>query len=139
MKNIKPYPTEEEQPPIKTLNEVDFSATYSYADYMRFEFEERLEIIKGYIFKMGPAPSRIHQKISGRIYAPIYNALNGHKCEVYAAPFDVRLAKKTRDDKEVFTVVQPDIAVICDQTKLDVLVLRISLSKFYRLATIKKN
>jgi len=119
MKNIKPYPTEEEQPPIKTLNEVDFSATYSYADYMRFEFEERLELIKGYIFKMSPAPSRIHQKISGRIYVPIYNALNGHKCEVYSAPFDVRLAKKTQEDKEVFTVVQPDIVVVCDQTKLD--------------------
>jgi len=119
MKNIKPYPTEEEQSPIKTLNEVDFSATYSYADYMRFEFEERLELIKGYIFKMSPAPSRIHQKISGRIYVSIYNALNGHKCEVYSAPFDVRLAKKTQDDKEVFTVVQPDIVVICDQTKLD--------------------
>ncbi|WP_051691929.1 Uma2 family endonuclease, partial [Pedobacter borealis] len=119
MKNIKPYPTEEEQPPIKTLNEVDFSAVYSYADYMRFEFEERLEIIKGYIFKMSPAPSRIHQKISGRIYVPIYNALNGHKCEVYSAPFDVRLAKKTQDDKEVFTVVQPDIVVVCDPSKLD--------------------
>jgi len=119
MKNIKPYPDEEELPPIKTLNEVDFSTTYSYADYMRFEFEERLEIIKGYIFKMSPAPSRVHQKISGRIYVPIYNALNRHKCEVYAAPFDVRLAKKTQDDKEVFTVVQPDIVVVCDQTKLD--------------------
>lgn len=119
MKNIKSYPTEEGQPPFKTLNEVDFSATYSYADYMRFEFEERLELIKGYIFKMRPAPSRIHQKISGRIYVPIYNALNGHKCEVYSAPFDVRLAKKSVDDKEVFTVVQPDIVVVCDQAKLD--------------------
>jgi Uma2 family endonuclease len=119
MSNTKPYPTEEELPAIKTLNEVDFSASYSYADYMRFEFDERLEIIKGYLFKMSPAPSRIHQKISGRIYVPIYNALNGYKCEVYTAPFDVRLAKKSQDDKEVFTVVQPDIVVVCDQTKLD--------------------
>jgi hypothetical protein len=55
MKNIKLYPTEDELPPIKTLNEVDFSAVYSYADYMRFEFEERLELIKGYIFEMSPA------------------------------------------------------------------------------------
>jgi Uma2 family endonuclease len=119
MKNIKPYPTEDELPPIKTLNEVDFSATYTYADYMRFEFEDRLEIIKGYLFKMSPAPSRIHQKLSGRIYVPIYNALNGHKCEAYTAPFDVRLAKKVEDDKDVFTVVQPDIVVVCDQNKLD--------------------
>lgn len=119
MKNIKPYPTEEEQPPIKTLNEVDFSATYSYADYMRFEFEERLELIKGYIFKMSPAPSRIHQGILANIFVPIYNILKGKPCHVYCAPFDVRLAKKSVDDKEVFTVVQPDIAVICDQSKLD--------------------
>ncbi|MFF5380518.1 Uma2 family endonuclease [Pedobacter suwonensis] len=119
MKNIKSYPTEDELPPVKTLNEIDFSATYSYADYMRFEFEERLEIIKGYIFEMSPAPSRMHQKISGRIFNPIYNALNGHRCEVYSAPFDVRLAKKAQADREVFTVVQPDIVVICDPTKLD--------------------
>ncbi|WP_293303731.1 Uma2 family endonuclease [Pedobacter sp. UBA5917] len=119
MKNMKPYPTEDELPPIKTVNEVDFSAYYSYADYMRFEFEERLEIIKGRIFKMSPAPSRIHQKILGRIHNPIYNILKGHNCEVYMAPFDVRLAKKSKNDKEVFTVVQPDIVVVCDQDKLD--------------------
>ncbi|WP_025143918.1 Uma2 family endonuclease [Pedobacter jeongneungensis] len=119
MKNIRPYPTEDELPPIKTLNEVDFSADYSYADYMRFEFEERLEIIKGRIFQMSPAPSRIHQKILGRIHNHIYNVLKGHKCEVYMAPFDVRLAKKTQTDKEIFTVVQPDLVVVCDQNKLD--------------------
>jgi Uma2 family endonuclease len=119
MKNIKPYPTENELPPIKTLNEVDFSAVYSYADYLRFEFEERLEIIKGHLFKMSPAPSRIHQGISANIFGPIYNALKGKSCRVYSAPFDVRLAKKSVNDKEVFTVVQPDIVVVCDPTKLD--------------------
>ncbi|KQM77093.1 restriction endonuclease [Pedobacter sp. Leaf216] len=119
MKNLKPYPTEEELPPVKTVNEVDFSAQHSYADYMRFEFKDRLEIIKGYLFKMSSAPSRIHQKLSGRIYVSIYNALNGCKCEVYSAPFDVRLANRSLNDKEVFTVVQPDIVVVCDQSKLD--------------------
>jgi Uma2 family endonuclease len=119
MKNIKPYPTEEELPAIKTLNEVDFSALYSYADYMRFAFDERLEIIKGHLFKMSPAPSRLHQGILTNIFGPIYNTLKGKQCNVYTAPFDVRLAKKTQDDKEVFTVVQPDIVVVCDQTKLD--------------------
>ncbi|KIA91593.1 restriction endonuclease [Pedobacter kyungheensis] len=104
---------------MQTVNEVDFSAYYSYADYMRFEFEERLEIIKGRIFSMSPGPNRIHQKISGQIFGPIYNVLKGHQCEVYSAPFDVRLAKKTQADKEVFTVVQPDIVVVCDQSKLD--------------------
>ncbi|GAA4201208.1 Uma2 family endonuclease [Pedobacter jeongneungensis] len=119
MKNIKPYPTEDELPPIKTVNEVDFSAKYSYADYLRFEFEERLEIIKGYIFRMSPAPSRIHQGVLTNIFGPIYNILKGKPCHVYTAPFDVRLAKKTQKDKEIFTVVQPDLVVICDQSKLD--------------------
>ena len=116
---MKPYPTEDELPPFKTLNEVDFSAAYSYADYMRFEFEERLEIIKGHLFKMSPAPSRIHQGISANIFVPIYNILKGKPCRVYSAPFDVRLAKKTQDDRDVLTVVQPDIIVVCDPTKLD--------------------
>jgi len=119
MKNTKPYPTEEKLPLIETVNEIDFSANYSYADYMRFAFDERLEIIKGHLFRMSPAPSRIHQEILTNIFGPIYNILNGKQCRVYTAPFDVRLAKKTQDDKEVFTVVQPDIVVICDPNKLD--------------------
>jgi len=120
MKDTKPYPTEEELPLIETLNDIDFSASYTYADYMRFAFDERLEIIKGHLFKMSPAPSRMHQKILGRIYNTIYNKLNGGcGCEVYTAPFDVRLAKKTHNDAAIFTVVQPDIVVICDQNKLD--------------------
>jgi len=119
MKNTRPYPTEEELPLIETVNEIDFSANYSYADYMRFAFDERLEIIKGQLFRMSPAPSRIHQEILTNIFGPIYNILNGKQCRVYTAPFDVRLAKKTQDDKEVFTVVQPDIVVICDPNKLD--------------------
>jgi len=119
MKHTKQYPTEEELPLIETLNDIDFSASYTYADYMRFAFEERLEIIKGRLFQMSPAPSRIHQEILTNIFGPIYNILKGKPCRVYTAPFDVRLAKKTQDDKGIFTVVQPDIVVVCDQNKLD--------------------
>jgi len=94
MKHTKQYPTEEELPIIETLNDIDFSASYTYADYMRFAFEERLEIIKGHLFQMSPAPSRIHQEILTNIFGPIYNILKGKPCRVYTAPFDVRLAKK---------------------------------------------
>ncbi len=119
MKNITSYPADEKLPPIKTVEEINFSGVYSYADYMRFEFDERLELIKGQIFRMSPAPSKIHQRILTNILGPIYDTLKGKQCQVYPAPFDVRLAKKTQDDKEVFTVVQPDIVVICDKDKLD--------------------
>ncbi|QNN40285.1 Uma2 family endonuclease [Pedobacter roseus] len=119
MKNIKPYSTEDKLPPVKTVNEIDFSAIYSYADYMRFEFEERLEIIKGRVFRMSPAPSHIQQGVLTNIFGLIYNTLQGKSCRVYSAPFDVRLAKKNQIDKEIYTVIQPDLVVICDQSKLD--------------------
>ncbi len=118
MRKPKKYTTEEDQPLPSTVNEIDYSATYSYADYMRFKFEDRLEIIKGKIFLMG-APFRIHQKIFGNMFYQFYKFLEGHKCEVYGAPFDVRLPKNSKKDKDIFTVVQPDIVVVCDPAKLD--------------------
>ena len=119
MSNPKPYPAEEELPSYSSVNDIDFSATYSYADYMRFTFEERMELIKGRLYQMNPAPSRYHQKSFGSIHNSLYNFLEGHKCEVYGAPFDVRLPRKSKEDKDIFTVIQPDVVVVCDPEKLD--------------------
>jgi Uma2 family endonuclease len=99
--------------------DIDLSQEYSYADYLQWTFEERLELIKGKIFKMSPAPSRIHQKLSWEIARELADYLKGKTCEAYTAPFDVRLPRKSKDDKDVMTVVQPDICVICDPSKLD--------------------
>ena len=43
------------------------------------------------------------------------NFLKGKPCQIFAAPFDVRLNADTYDD----TVVQPDLLVVCDPSKLD--------------------
>jgi Uma2 family endonuclease len=104
-----------------TIDQLDLTGTYTYADYLQWTFEERLEIIKGKIFKMSPAPARLHQKISFKISNKIYNYLEGKSCEAYTAPFDVRLTPLKRNAKaeQVYTVVQPDISVICDLEKLD--------------------
>jgi len=99
--------------------DLDFSKEYSYADYLKWTFDERLEIIKGRLFKMSPAPSRIHQKLSWEIARELADYLKGKSCEAYSAPFDVRLPRKSKDDKQIITVVQPDICVICDAAKLD--------------------
>jgi Uma2 family endonuclease len=101
------------------LADLDLSQEYSYADYLQWKFEERLEIIKGKIFKMSPAPSRIHQKLSGEIFRELSTFLKGKPCEVYSAPFDVRLPRKSKEDRDILTVIQPDICVICDPAKLD--------------------
>lgn len=99
--------------------DLDLSREYSYADYLQWTFEERLEIIKGKLFKMSPAPSRMHQKLSGEIFVELANFLKGKSCEVYAAPFDVRLPHLSPNEKQIITVVQPDLCVICDPSKLD--------------------
>jgi Uma2 family endonuclease len=94
--------------------------TYSYADYLTWKFDEYVELIRGKISRMG-APLRAHQFASSNIFGELYVFLKNHQCHVYAAPFDVRLHnfKKSAKDKDVKTVVQPDICVVCDLSKLD--------------------
>jgi Uma2 family endonuclease len=101
------------------LTDLDLSKTYTYADYLKWTFDERVELIKGKIFKMSPAPTSIHQRLSLRINLALGNYLEGKKCEVFSAPFDVRLPRKSKDDKEIITVLQPDICVICDSSKVE--------------------
>ena len=101
------------------VEEPDSSFTYTYADYLQWKFEERLELFRGKIFKLS-APNTRHQDISRNILVPIALFLKMKPCKVFAAPFDVRLpVKNKKKDDEVITVVQPDICVICDQTKID--------------------
>lgn len=104
---------------ITSLSQLDPEGTYTYADYLMWKFEERVELLKGKIAQMS-APNRIHQRISGRLFLSLGNALAGSKCEVYSAPFDVRLTKFSKaQNKTISTVVQPDLCVICDPGKLD--------------------
>jgi Uma2 family endonuclease len=93
---------------------------YSYADYLTWQMDEMVEIIKGKVFKSAAAaPRRIHQKVSLIISNKIFNFLENKSCEVYTAPFDVRLPIKSKKNEDIFTVVQPDISVVCDSSKLD--------------------
>lgn len=88
---------------------------YTYTDYLTWEGDERYELIDGVPYMMAPAPSSTHQGISANLMIEIGTYLRGKRCKVFAAPFDVRLNADTRDD----TVVQPDISVICDPSKID--------------------
>jgi len=101
------------------LADLDLNKVYTYADYYNWKFEERVELIKGKIFKMSPAPNRVHQEVTGSIYVRLSNFLGKGPCHVYIAPFDVRLPRKSKDDKDILTVLQPDICVVCDPSILD--------------------
>jgi Uma2 family endonuclease len=92
---------------------------YNYEDYLSWPEDERWEIIDGMPYLMAP-PSRIHQEISVELSRQISNYLISKPCKVYAAPFGVRLPQGNEtSDLEINTVVEPDIVVVCDLSKLD--------------------
>jgi len=92
---------------------------YSYADYLTWEMDEMVELIKGKLFKQAAAPRRKHQEIVTRVLTKLHNLVEGSRCRAYTAPFDVRLPVRSKKDEDIFTVVQPDICVVCDPEKLD--------------------
>jgi len=98
----------------KKLNTIDTTQRYTYADYATWPDEPRFELINGEAFEMS-APSRAHQKISMTLSVQLGSYLRGKKCEVYAAPFDVRINYNKADN----TVVQPDLLIICDLEKIE--------------------
>lgn len=106
---------------ITDINLLDLEKKYSYADYLSWEFEERLEILKGKVFSMGATPNTSHQRISGKLSGCLWQKFNNNSLNFFAAPFDVRLLdqKKSTLDQEIYTVVQPDLCVICDDAKID--------------------
>ena len=91
----------------------DFGIEYTYADYLKFEFEEMVELIRGKIFRMSPAPKTIHQKVSGNLLGIFWQYLKQRECQVFHAPFDVILPVANKKREKATTVVQPDIVVIC--------------------------
>ncbi len=104
---------------ITSIDQLDLTKQYTYADYLKWQIAERLELIKGYIRQMS-APSREHQEVSRNLNHFIDNYFWGSKCAYFTAPFDVRIPRfDKKTEKEVLTVVQPDICVICDESKLD--------------------
>jgi len=101
---------------------INFSKQYTYADYLTWADNMMRELINGFVKMMSPAPSAGHQSASMSISANIYQHIkkNKGKCKVFAAPFDVRLPiNGEKADNQIYNVVQPDICVVCDPSKLD--------------------
>ncbi len=107
---------------ITQLSQLDLDGTYSYADYLKWQFEERVELLRGKIARMSPAPSIKHQEIASNLHYRFRINFENKDCRVYFSPIDVRLydrKKSLKASQEIYTVVQPDLCVICDSSKLD--------------------
>ena len=97
-----------------TIKVKETAQKYTYADYIKWDDDNRCELIDGVIYTMTPAPTWEHQSVSGELYKQLAIFLTGKKCKVFSAPFDVRLNADSGDDN----VVQPDVVVVCDRSKL---------------------
>lgn len=86
--------------------------SYTVEDYYALPEEQRAELIDGYFYDMS-SPNMMHQEIVEDIVFQIRNYIEDRhgKCKVYFAPLDVRLNKDNR------TIVQPDIIILCDESK----------------------
>ena len=91
---------------------------FTYRHYRTWPDSERWELIEGQAWAMSPAPSRHHQGLVGRLFAEMDAFLRGKPCRAYLAPFDVLLPEGDEQDDDVYSVVQPDIVVYCDRSKL---------------------
>lgn len=97
---------------------------YTYRDLLTWPEDERWELIDGVAYDMTPAPGTAHQGISAALTALFVNLLEGNPCRVYAAPLDVLLPKGNEADENIDTVVQPDLVVVCDRSKITELGIR---------------
>ncbi|HBY20489.1 MAG TPA: Uma2 family endonuclease [Clostridiales bacterium] len=90
---------------------------YNYRDYLSWTDDNRWEIIDGSAY-MQAAPVWQHQEIVSSLISIFRNYFKNKECTAFVAPFDVRISTHEETDEEVETVLQPDIVVVCDKSKL---------------------
>jgi len=106
--------------PITSLADLDLNGTYSYADYLTWQFTELVELLRGKVMRRMSAPTDQHQAIVVELSRRFANHLYRQPCQVRVAPYDVRLPKPgATADAAIYTVVQPDLCIICDPTKIE--------------------
>ena len=101
-----------------SVRSLAYEKEYTYRDYLISNDDGRYELIDGVIYALFPAPNNLHQDISIFLAFKIYQYLIGKNCKVYQAPFDIVLKEDSEDELDSKNVVQPDISIYCDRSKL---------------------
>ena len=91
---------------------------YTYGDYKTWDDGLRWELMDGEPFCMSPGPGEMHQSLSFALALEIGTYFKNRECRVYTAPFDVLLPYGNESEDEIDTVVQPDIMIVCDRSKI---------------------
>ncbi len=102
--------------------QLDLTKRYTFADYLTWFDDKRRELWNGFIQIMSPATNLYHQQTAFDIVSNLIDIKkkSKNKCKIFFAPFDVRFPKNNnKEDEKIYTVVQPDIVIICDKNKLD--------------------
>lgn len=93
--------------------------SYSYADCLAWEHDVCAEVIHGEIIRMPPSPTPKHQNVVDELTAEFKMFLRGKTCTAFSAPMDVCLfADKETKEESIKDWVQPDLFVVCDETKI---------------------
>jgi Uma2 family endonuclease len=92
---------------------------HTYGDYRAWPEDFRYELIDGIAYAMSPAPTVSHQEVVLELSRQVAQALEESTCRLLIAPLDVRLPRGDEADEAIDTVVQPDLLVVCDPTKID--------------------
>ena len=101
---------------ITDISQLDLGKQYTIVDYLSWKFKERVELLKGYVAKMSPAPNSGHQIISWNLASEFSVVFKNKTCKAFAAPFDVYLPSQNNSGQ---TIVQLDLCVICDLGKIE--------------------
>lgn len=90
---------------------------FTYRDYASWPEDVRGELIGGQFYAM-TAPRVKHQDLVLAIGSQLRSQLRGRRCRVFIAPTDVLLPKPGQADDDCTDVVQPDVFIVCDPSRL---------------------
>ena len=77
---------------ITDISQLDPNGTYTYADYLKWSFEQSVELIRGKLYDVSSTPRTKHQRIAMRVLHDVLNHFGKQTCEVFAAPLRCALA-----------------------------------------------
>ena len=89
----------------------DYQRLYTVEEYLTWDEDVRAELYEGTLIMLA-RPTQRHQWMLIEIATQLHTFLRGKPCRVYPAPFGVRLSENEE------TVFEPDIVVVCDESKL---------------------